>query len=194
MKHTKTVGVMLSLVLVGLGASAGCSNDTSDSGRDAGAGQGGSGTGGNGSGTGGQAATGGTGQGGAGGDGSGGMGTGGTVAVPCDGTELTVHNILAWCSVTVGDNAPFTSATKTVCVPEGATDLSAVALDFFKLGDAPWHDTDGDAGPGEAGVRTGSGQDESSAVVATVSGDSACVWVCCPHTDGTGCNVVDPCP
>ncbi|MEZ4369737.1 MAG: hypothetical protein R3B07_02900 [Polyangiaceae bacterium] len=122
--------------------------------------------------------------------------TGGTGGASCTGVELKVKNYLSWCSVSVAGEAASTAAEQTVCVPEGAVNLSATALSGFILGTAPWHNTDGDSGSGEQGTLSGSGQSRESAAVVTVSGGgtSDCVWVCCPFDNGTGCPTTDQCP
>jgi hypothetical protein len=138
---------------------------------------------------------------------SGGCGTSGGVQTPaaapgptpgtCAGAAsvaLTVKNYLSWCSVSVEGQPASTAVAQTVCVPPRPVPLSATALAGFQLGPAPWHDTDGDHGPGDAGTRSGSGQSASSATTVTPTGTSACAWVCCPFLDGTGCPATDQCP
>ncbi|MEZ4234256.1 MAG: hypothetical protein R3B89_34090 [Polyangiaceae bacterium] len=147
------------------------------------------------------AAIAGTGTGGTAGTGAGGTagtGTGGTggSSTACSGSTpvaLTVKNYLKWCSVSVAGESASTDAEQTVCVPEGAVNLSATALSGFILGSAPWHNTDGDSGSGEQGTLSGSGANQSSAAVVTVSGSSDCVWICCPFANGSGCPTTDQC-
>jgi hypothetical protein len=76
----------------------------------------------------------------------------------------------------------------------GTIDLDAVALQGFILGEDMWHHTDGDTGAGEPGTVTGTGQTASSAATVTVGDADACVWVCCPFPDGSGCPATDQCP
>jgi len=105
--------------------------------------------------------------------------------------NLTVKNYVSWCNVRVGAGAASTASTQTVCVTPGAVTVAAAPLTGFILGNAPWHDTDGDTGgTGEAGTRTGN---EAIATV-TVGSTAKCAWVCCPFTNGTGCPTADQCP
>jgi hypothetical protein len=103
---------------------------------------------------------------------------------------LTVLNVLVWCSVSVEGGASSAAAQQTVCVAPGVVSLAATSLPGFELGPAPWHDTSGDLGSGDPGTLVG---DVDSTTVSVTSG-SACVWVCCPFTDGTGCPITDQCP
>lgn len=106
---------------------------------------------------------------------------------------VTVANFLDWCSVSVAGHPASTAGAQTVCVASGPVALSATALPGFVLGPAPWHHTDGDHGAGDPGTVTGTGQSAISAATLTVSGSSACAWVCCPFADGTGCPTADQC-
>jgi len=117
-------------------------------------------------------------------------------APSCSGSTpvaLTVQNYLSWCAVSVAGDAATTNATQTVCVADGAVPLTATAESGFELGPAPWHLTDGDHGSGDPGSVTGSGQSAVSATTITVSGSTACAWVCCPFTNGTGCPTSNQC-
>lgn len=107
---------------------------------------------------------------------------------------LTVKNYLSWCSVSVGGHPASTAVSQTVCVAPGVVTLSAAALTGFELGPAPWHDTSGDHGSGDAGAISGSGQSATSTTTVTVAGTGACAWVCCPFADGTGCPTANQCP
>jgi hypothetical protein len=116
----------------------------------------------------------------------------------CSGStpvSLTVKNFLSWCSVSVAGAAVSSAATQTMCVAAGPVDLSATANATFILGPAPWHDTSSDPGAGDPGTVTGSGQAAQSATTVSVSGTSACVWVCCPGASGTpACPTANQCP
>ncbi len=115
---------------------------------------------------------------------------------PCSGSTpaaLTVKNYLDWCAVSIEGAAPSSAATQTVCVADGTVALSASALTGFELGPDPWHRTAGDTGAGDPGTVTGTGQTATSSTTVNVTGSSACVWVCCPFPDGTGCPTADPC-
>jgi hypothetical protein len=202
MKNLSLIWVS-SLALLTAASSLGCGDDTSSGGN------GGSGASNPAGGNGGTPSTGGAGAGPTGGggesEGGGGNGTGGEpgvggaggAPVGCSGNTpvaLTVKNYLSWCTVTVEDGAGVAGPTQTVCVPEGPVDVAAIANSGFKIGETPWHDTDGDSGAGEQGNLSGSGQNTESAAVVTVSGTSGCVWVCCEFANGGGCDVPDQCP
>lgn len=103
---------------------------------------------------------------------------------------LTVLNVLVWCSVSIEGGSPWSGAQQTVCVAPGIVNLAASPLPGFELGPAPWYDTSGDLGSGDPGTVVG---DVDSTTVMVTSG-SACVWVCCPFPDGTGCPTTDQCP
>jgi hypothetical protein len=103
---------------------------------------------------------------------------------------LTVKNYLSWCSVAVAGQPASTAVAQTLCVAPGRVPLTATPLPGFQLGPTPWHDTDGDRGAGDPGTLAGS----TSATTLTVAGTSACAWVCCPATNGTGCPTTDQCP
>ena len=104
--------------------------------------------------------------------------------------ELTVINTLVWCSVSIAGGAASPAAQQTVCVAPGVVDLSASPLPGFELGPTPWHGTSGDHGAGDPGMVMG---DVDSTTVDVTHG-LACVWVCCPFTDGTGCPTTPQCP
>jgi hypothetical protein len=107
--------------------------------------------------------------------------------------SLTVYNIDTWCSVSVGSNAASIAAKQTVCVADGAVTLVAKAKNTtYILGD--WHGTTGDTGSGDPGTVTDAGGAAESQASVSVSGATACVWVCCPFAGGSGCTVADPCP
>jgi hypothetical protein len=104
---------------------------------------------------------------------------------------LTVKNYLSWCSVSVAGATGSTAASQMIDVTQGqvVTLREAPASSSFILG--LWHHTDGDTtGSGEPGTLAG-GQ---SMTTATISTASACVWVCCPFTNGSGCPSTDQCP
>lgn len=103
-----------------------------------------------------------------------------------------MKNVDQWCTVTVGTNTAFSGSQESYCVADGTVDLSAKPLSStFELGPDPWHDTSGDHGSGDPGtVANGS---SSTTVVVSGSGD-ACVWVCCPFADGSGCPTTNQCP
>ena len=86
-----------------------------------------------------------------------------------------------------------TAATQTVGIegaPRTVTLVATAASASFKLGTDMWHHTDGDTGAGEAGSVAG----PMSTATIMVGTSAKCVWVCCPFTNGTGCNVADQCP
>jgi hypothetical protein len=110
---------------------------------------------------------------------------------PAGTVALTVKNYLSWCSVKVNGGTASTAASQVVNVTPGTIPLAADALAGFKLDANMWHHTNGDtAGTGEGGTVTGT----TSSTAVTVGTTAKCVWVCCPFTDGSGCNVADQCP
>lgn len=111
-------------------------------------------------------------------------------------TALTVKNYLNWCSVTVGNGTATTGATQTVDVTPGAITLKASpASSSFEIAGNMWHHTDADTGSGETGTVTGSGTTAVSTATVTVGATAKCVWVCCPFTNGTGCDgIAEQCP
>jgi hypothetical protein len=119
---------------------------------------------------------------------------------PLDGPpgtqQLTVKNYLNWCKVSVDGGTASSAAVQQVFVQPGQITLTATPLAGFELDANMWHHTDGDtSGSGEAGAQTGSATTGTSTATATVVSTSGkCVWVCCPFTNGTGCNVADQCP
>jgi len=101
---------------------------------------------------------------------------------------LTVRNVLAWCDVSINGGAYSTAAVQTVAVMPGVIPLKAKAASAaFMITANMWHLTDGDSGSGETGTVTGTGTAAESAVTATVGNAAKCVWICCPFTNGTGC-------
>jgi hypothetical protein len=106
---------------------------------------------------------------------------------------LTVKNYLSECEVSVGGAPRSSAVAQTFCVAPGRVNLAATALPGFALGATPWHDTDADHGTGDPGTRS-AGVPPESATAVTVTGNAACVWVCCPRPDGTGCPTTDQCP
>jgi hypothetical protein len=108
--------------------------------------------------------------------------------------NLTVENVLVWCSISVNGSTPSAAPVQVVCVPPGTQQLAATALVDFELG--PWHDTAGDMGQGDPGTVTGTGQSAVISTTVVVGDDPKCVWICCPYTDGDGCPPAnqDQCP
>ena len=110
---------------------------------------------------------------------------------------LTVKNYLSWCSVSVGGGTASTNAVQTKIVPVStAVPLTASpASTVFELGPNMWHHVDADTNnTGVPGTVNGT---TSSATKTTPSTPgTACVWVCCPFTNGTGCEstIPDQCP
>ncbi len=115
---------------------------------------------------------------------------------PAGTVALTVKNYLAWCSVSANGGATTTAGTQTVNVQPGTIPLVAKAANStFIVAGNMWHHTTGDSGNGEPGTVTGSGANtQSAANTLVVASTAKCVWVCCPFTDGSGCNVPEQCP
>ena len=111
---------------------------------------------------------------------------------------LTVKNYLSWCSVSVGGGTASTAAVQTKVVPVStAVPLTASpASAAFELGPNMWHHVDADTG--NTGVPgTVSGTTSSATKTTPSTPGSACVWVCCPFTNGTGCDpatIGEQCP
>jgi hypothetical protein len=105
--------------------------------------------------------------------------------------NLTVENVLVWCSVSVNGGTPSEAGVQVVCVPPGIQQLAATALVDFELGPTPWHDTAGDMGQGDPGTVTGTGQSAVDSTTVVVGDTPKCVWICCPYTDGDGCPPAD---
>ncbi len=201
--------------IVSIGAGQGCGDSTANTG---GAGPGGGSPGGGGNattqgtggtttpGTGGSSATvnpsssGGSSPGTGGSTGtSGGGGGGGTQA--CTGVELTVHNIAAWCNVSVNGGTASTGLTQTVCIDTpGAVPLTAATTPGFVLSDTMWHHVDDSSGDtGVKGMWNGA-MTKSSETKTVGANGTACAWVCCPGMGNpTECDVggmfvpMDPC-
>jgi hypothetical protein len=112
----------------------------------------------------------------------------------CDGSELTVRNFDGWCSVSIAGEKPLTSATQVACVPVGTVTLAATPTTGFEIDGNLWHGTAGDKGMGDPGTDTGAGAGETSSATVVVTGSTACVSVCCPFTDGSGCPGTNACP
>ena len=90
--------------------------------------------------------------------------------------ELHISNYLAWCSVTVDDAAPSTSAEIIVYVPPGTVvPLFAEPLSSFVWG--YWVGTDGDSGS----------HDTQQTTVVTMGADKH-IQACCPFA-GDDCGV-----
>jgi len=114
-----------------------------------------------------------------------------TADAGCDGVLLTVLNILSWCDVTVNGGTAFGGSSETVCVPANTNiDLVHTAHGGFILG--KWFGTSGDTGAGEDG--TVSGMMSTAQLMTGAAGTTACVSVCCPFPDGSGCPTTDSCP
>jgi hypothetical protein len=120
-----------------------------------------------------------------------GMDAGVSDAGPTDAgpVTLTVKNYKAWCAVSIDGGAFSKAASQTVDVGLGIVPLAAKpASKTFILG--LWHLTTGDTGSGDLGTIDAG----VSYTTADVTTSSACAWVCCPFTDGGGCNITNQCP
>ncbi len=98
-----------------------------------------------------------------------------------------------WCSVTVGSMAPSLAGTITQPITaSGKVTLVVTPNTGFKLDTGMWHHTDGDTGSGDSGTVSGN---MSTTTVTVTAGQSKCVWVCCPGTNGVpACPTTDQCP
>jgi len=113
--------------------------------------------------------------------------TSSSTGMMCAGSLLTVKNFDGWCNVAVGNGAAV-STDQTVCVQNGMVTMTATANTGFILSNTMWHHTTDDTGNGGKGMVTGA----TSTDTVNVTG-AACVWVCCPFPDGTGCPAADQC-
>src|SRR5262249_51142485 len=101
---------------------------------------------------------------------------------------------LSWCNVSVNGGAASSLSPQVVHVLPGEIPLATTALVGFDLPTAPWHDTDGDAGSGDPGVLTGSGQSATRSTTITITHGPKCVWTCCPTHGLQDCPTTDQCP
>jgi hypothetical protein len=103
--------------------------------------------------------------------------------------ELTVKNFSTWCDVSVNSGLPSTVEEQTVHVAPGSIPLFATpSSSAYILG--KWHHTVNDLGSGDPGTVVGT----VSRTSVNVGSTPACVWVCCPFSNGTGCPTTDQCP
>jgi len=107
-------------------------------------------------------------------------------------TTLNVYNFDSWCVVSVNGGTSSTASSQSVCVAPGSTPLVASPKDStFELGPDPWVYISGTGGTdsGIAGTVVGDGGVGSTSSTTVVVGSTpGCVLVCCPFTNGTGCN------
>jgi hypothetical protein len=106
-------------------------------------------------------------------------------------TTLTVHNYDEWCTISINGGAFSIDDPQSVQVAPGLIPLAAGPKNSgFELG--PWFHTAGDHdGGGDPGILDGG----ISYTAVNVGTSAACVFICCPFSDGTGCTgVSDPCP
>ena len=106
---------------------------------------------------------------------------------------LTVRNDQDWCNITVNGVAEGMGDPITVQVPAGVTTIVASPIsNGFTIGADPWFGVDQNDGGAAPGVDSDAGGMLTSTATVTVSGNH-CVYVCCPFSDGTGCQG-DLCP
>ncbi len=108
------------------------------------------------------------------------------------GETLTVHNFDNWCTVSLNGAATSVSPSYQACVAVGNSERIVVgpASSSFELGPNPFVIISGaevpDAGTGIAG--DGGFGSTRTAWVGNSSNTGICALVCCPFTDGTGCD------
>jgi hypothetical protein len=107
--------------------------------------------------------------------------------------DVTIKNFDTWCTVSVNGGAGTGAASiPNVCVPpNSAVTLVASPASGFELGPTPWVFLSGTGGTdaGTAGTIAGDGGvGSTSTVTLNVGTTPACALVCCPFTNGTGCN------
>ena len=102
---------------------------------------------------------------------------------------LTVENVGARCTVTIGDGQPSASAEQTLAdYFDGQTiPVSASAPAGLTVG--PWHHTSSDLGAGDPGTLTADGR----AANVTLGDSPGCAWICCSATPGD-CPTSEQCP
>ena len=115
-----------------------------------------------------------------------------------DRSNLAIKNFESQCAIAINSGPAELGANLALILnaagPNTITLTASPAGNAFALGPAPWHRTDGDTGSGEAGTIAGTGTTETSSTTITIANNSsACVWVCCPLADGTGCPATDQC-
>jgi hypothetical protein len=106
-------------------------------------------------------------------------------------TMLTVRNYAEWCTVSINGAAFSFTDPLSVQVAPGLVALAAGPKNSnFILG--PWFHTVGDRdGGGDPGTLDGG----ISYTAVNVGTSAACVFICCPFSNGSGCSgVTDPCP
>jgi hypothetical protein len=113
---------------------------------------------------------------------------------PCNDGMITVYNFDNWCTVSLNGAATNVSSSYRACVPSGnsTTIVLGPASSTFELGPKPFvligaELPDGGGAPPGTVVGDG-GFGSTSTVQVGISGSAACVLVCCPFTDGTGCD------
>jgi hypothetical protein len=117
---------------------------------------------------------------------------------PAGTVQLTVHNYLAWCSITVAGGAESTTDVVTSVAP-GTITLTAMpkpdglGSSAFEIDGNIWHHTAGDSGTGDPGtVNSSTVTDkrlQTSTTTVVVGSSNKCVWVCCPfYPAGNGCD------
>jgi hypothetical protein len=116
-----------------------------------------------------------------------------TGATPVSLTVINAPEATPWCSISIAGATASSNGRQTMCVAAGPVTLVASPVNAtFILG--LWHGTVGDTGAGNAGTVTGTGTTAKSTTSVDVTSGSACVWVCCPFANGTGCPTTLACP
>ncbi len=108
---------------------------------------------------------------------------------------ITVHNFDNWCTVSLNGAAASVSSSYQACVPVGnsASIVVGPASSTFELGPNPFVRISGVELPGGDGAPPGTvvgdgGVGSTSSVNVGINIGPGCVLVCCPFTDGTGCD------
>jgi hypothetical protein len=112
---------------------------------------------------------------------------------------LTVMNFLNWCSVEINGGAASAAATVTATVTPGSTArvVAAPSSSSFQIGADPWFGVDANDGGPAMGIDVGSGTNERSTAIVTISATrtTQCVSVCCqePGNSPIPCPTTNPC-
>jgi hypothetical protein len=107
------------------------------------------------------------------------VGSGGATDASVDApatVTLTVTDYLSWCTITVGSNVPYATASKTFDVPVG-TVVHLTATPNASLTWAYWTGTD----------NTDGGKDSNTQTTVTMNADKT-VLACCPPNTSFSCN------
>jgi hypothetical protein len=109
------------------------------------------------------------------------------------GGMITVYNFDNWCTVSLNGAAANVSSSYQACVPIGnsAPIVVGPASTMFELGPTPFVRISGAEVPDGSSTIFSMGDGgfgSTSTVIVGITSAAACALVCCPFTDGTGCD------